>query len=108
MIQKQDLKSVRKSLGLSAKDLSSGMIRAATISEIETGKHLPRKSTRLLLESVLGPICWEKTLAGDDRSHLIFAITQFINPDGEGSAIERIKFVRQVLQLIEDEIINES
>ena len=95
-----DLRTVRKSRGLSVEDLASGMLRPATISEIECGLRVPRRKTRTKIESLLGPIDWHKTLSGIDRKHIMHSLTEFINLDVPG-ARQRIKFAKQALQLIE-------
>ena len=77
-----DLRTVRQSKGLTVYDLASGMLRTATIIEIETGKRVPRRRTREKLESMLGKgIDWRKTLSSGDRDH--------------------IKFLRQAVKMIE-------
>jgi len=96
----QDLRTTRKALGLTAKDICFGLLRPATISQIETGKIVPRKSTRLLIESVLGPIDWVSTFAGKDRQHLVFFLQEFLNLEGDGDPLQKIVFTRQTLKLI--------
>jgi len=101
MYPKKDLRSTRLEKGLSAKDLCLGsIIRPATISQIERGKIVPRKSTRLLIEGVIGPVDWVATYAGRDRQHLVFFLQEFLNLEGEGDPMEKIIFTRQTLKLI--------
>lgn len=98
----QDLRTTRQSKGLRLQDLASGMLRTATISEIEAGKRLPRLKTRNQIESIIGPVSWEKTLAGD-KEHLLYVLREFINPDQPG-AKSRIAFTKQALTLIDEQI----
>jgi transcriptional regulator with XRE-family HTH domain len=95
-----DLRSTRLKKGLSIDDLASGVLRPATISEIECGLRVPRRKTRIKIESLIGPIDWYKTLSGIDRQHIMHSLTEFINLDEPG-ARQRIKFAKQALQLIE-------
>ena len=99
-----DLRTTRIRKGLRVEDLASGMLRAATISEIERGMRLPRPKTRQKIESIIGPVDWHKTLAGSERNHLMFALNQFINSEGEGDAKSKIKFAKQALKLFENSL----
>ena len=103
MNQLSDLRTTREKRGLTLEDLAFGMVRPATISEIESGLRVPQRKTIQKLESMIGPIDWKSTLAGPDRKHLIFALSEFINPDIPGT-LDRIRFLRQILQLFENEI----
>ena len=86
-------------------DCASGMLRVATIIEIETGKRVPRRRTREKLEAMLGKgIDWRRTLSNGDKDHLFFVLEQFIN-ESEPGASERIKFLRQALRMIEETLI---
>ena len=97
-----DLRTVRQSKGLTVYDCASGMLRTATIIEIETGKRVPRRRTRDKLEAMLGKgIDWRKTLSSGDRDHLFFILEEFVN-ESEPGARERIKFLRQALRMIEE------
>lgn len=99
----QDLRSIRKARGLTLDALASGMLRRATLSDIENGKRWPSKSTRRKLESILGPqINWVATYAGD-RTHIVFALKEFVNSERPGAS-ERIKFARRALILIDEKI----
>jgi len=98
----EDLRTLRKSKGLRIEDLASGMLRPATISEIEQGRRVPRRRTREKIESMIGPIDWRKTLAVGGRDHIMLALVEFINETGPGFPSERIRFAKQVLTMIEE------
>ena len=97
----EDLQTVRKARGLRIEDLASGILRPATISEIENGMRVPRQRTREKIESIIGPIDWRKTLAAGGRDHIMLALAEFINETGSGNPRERIRFAKQVLRMIE-------
>ena len=101
----QDLRTVRIQKGLRIKDLASGMLRTATISEIENGIRVPRSQTRKKIESLIGPIDWRKTLSAGGRYHILRALAEFVNETGPGNPRERIRFARQALKMI-DETLN--
>jgi len=96
-----DLRSTRISRGLRIEDLASGMLRRATISEIENGLRVPRRRTREKIESMLGKVDWRKTLAAGGRDHLLRYLVEFINEPGPGDVREKIKFAKQALKMIE-------
>ena len=95
-----DLRTIRVKKGLTIENLADGMMRSATLQEIETGKRWPQKSTRKRIESIVGPVDWRKTLAGSDRDHIIYALSEFVNLKAPG-ARERIRFAKQALKMIE-------
>ena len=97
-----DLKTTRISKGLRLEDIASGMLRTATISEIENGLRVPRRRTREKIESMIGPICWRKTLAAGGRDHILYALAEFVNETGPGNPRERIRFAKQALTMIEE------
>lgn len=97
-----DLKTARLIRGLTISGLASGILRPATLQEAESGKRLPRKKTRLQLESVIGPVNWMKTLS-QDREHVVRALQEFTQVDEPG-AEERVYFLKQVLELIQEEL----
>ena len=102
MYPASDLRTTRIRKGLRIEDLASGMLRPATISEVERGLRLPHTRTKRRIESVLGPIDWKKTLTSGDRGHLVYAVTELVNePDG-GDVRGRIRFIRQILRMIEE------
>ena len=98
-----DLRTIRQSRGLTVYDLSSGMLRTATVIEIETGKRIPRRTTRKMLESIVGPVDRRATLGAGGREHLIYYLSEFVS-EGEPGARQRIKFAKQALRLIEETI----
>ncbi len=88
-----DLRTVRQKRGLTVYDLASGQLRLATVIEIETGKRVPRRKTREKLEAMLGKeIDWRATLAGPDRTHIMYALSEFVNEYGPGDPRDRIHF----------------
>ena len=97
----EDLRTTRIEKGLRLEDLASGMIRPATISEIENGLRVPRRNTRHKIESLIGPVDWRKTLASGGRDHIVRALAEFINETGPGNPMERIRFAKQALRMIE-------
>ena len=97
-----DLRTTRLNRGLRIGDLASGMLRSATISEIENGLRVPRRKTRNKIESLLGPIDWRKTLSVGGRDHITRALAEFVNESGPGNPKERIRFAKQVLTMIEE------
>lgn len=96
----QDLRTTRKQKGLRIEDLASGLLVPGTIISIEKGRRVPQPATRAKLVSILGPIDFRKTLAGGERSHIIRALSEFVNEDSPG-AVDRIKFLKQSLTLME-------
>ena len=98
----QDLRTTRIEKGLRLDDLASGMLRSATVSEIENGLRVPRRKTRHKIESMIGPIDWRKTLAASGRDHIMLALVEFINETGPGNPQERIRFAKQALTMINE------
>jgi len=95
-----DLRTVRKEKKLSQEDLADliGM-RQSSLTEVETGRRLPRKSTRLKIERILGSdIDWICTLSRD-KVHIGYALKELINL-GEPGASDRIRFCRSYLSAL--------
>ena len=101
----QDLRTTRIEKGLRLEDLASGMMRTATISEIENGLRVPRQKTRHKIESLIGPVDWRQTLSAGGRDHIMLALAEFINEAGPGCPRERIRFAKQALRMIETTLI---
>jgi transcriptional regulator with XRE-family HTH domain len=102
IIMVSDLRTTRIEKGLRLEDLASGMLRPATISEIENGLRVPRSKTRHKIESIIGPVDWRKTLFAGGRYHIMLALVEFINETGSGNPRERIRFAKQALTMIEE------
>lgn len=96
-----DLRSIRKQKGLRIEDLAAGMMRPATLSQIENGQRLPQKSTRKKIESIVGKVDWRQTISGGDRYHIIVALSEFVN-EHEPGARQRILYAKKILSLLLD------
>ncbi len=108
MTKPTDLRTSRLIKGLTQEALVSGIMRIATLQEIETGKRLPRKKTRNQIESLIGKVDWSATLSQDgDRDHLFYALSEFVQLDQPG-AQARIYFCRQALQLLSENLTNKK
>ena len=96
-----DLRTVRKEKKLTQEDLTGLLgLRQSTLAELETGRRTPRRQTIQKVESLFGPVVdWRKTLAGPDRMHIMYALSEFINEDEPG-ARQRVLFALQALDMI--------
>jgi transcriptional regulator with XRE-family HTH domain len=96
-----NLRTLRRAKGLTQMDLSDLIgVSQSALAEVETGKRLPRKTTRRKIERILGnEIDWISTLSRD-KGHIGYALKELINLQEPG-AEERIKFSRQYLTALE-------
>lgn len=100
MNQQSDLRTTRLQRSLTLEDLASlAGLRSATLQEIETGKRLPRRSTQIKIERILGKVDWMDTLSAD-RSHIGWALRELVNLDAPGVE-QRIKYARKYLTALE-------
>ena len=98
-----DLRTERKRRGLTQEELAGLIgVRQSTLTELETGRRIPRKRTIKRVQSIFGPVIdWRKTAAGDEEhQHIMQHMTTLLNEEVEGVK-ERIAFTKQCLQIIE-------